>query len=128
MRRTVLVLVIVAAALLLLVLALPFLINADRFRPAVESELTKSLGRDVKIGDLKLSVWSGTVSASDLSVADDPAFSRTAFLTAKSVTLSIGLWPMLFSHKLNVGGINIDTPEIALIQAPSGLWNFSSLG
>ena len=128
MRRPVFILLIVAVVLLLGVLALPFLINANQFRPAIESELTKSLGRQVKIGDLKLGILSGTATATDLSVADDPSFSHTDFLHAKAVTLSIDLWQALFSRKLNVNGMNIDAPEIALIQAPSGLWNFSSLG
>jgi AsmA protein len=128
MRRVLFVLLIVAALLLLAVLALPFLINANEFRPAIESELTKSLGRDVKIGDLKLNILSGTVTASDLSVADDPSFSRTAFLHTKALSLSIDLWHLLFSRKLNVNGMAIDTPETVLIQVPTGLWNFSSLG
>ncbi len=128
MRRGLLVVLIVAAVLLVAVLALPFLIDANRFRPAIESQLTKSLGRDVKIGDLKLNILSGSVTADDLSVADDPSFSHTAFLHTKALSLSIDLWNLLFSRKLNVSGMTIDTPETVLIQIPSGVWNFSSLG
>jgi AsmA protein len=128
MRRTVLVLLTVVAVSLLAVLALPWLIDANRFRPAVESELTRSLGRNVKIGDLKLNIFSGTVTASDLSVADDPLFSQTAFLHTKALSLSIDLWHLAISRKLNVRGMTLDTPETTLIQVPSGLWNFSSLG
>lgn len=128
MRRLIRVLLIVAAVLVVIVLALPFLVNANRFRPAIESKLSKSLNREVKIGDLKLGILSGTVTASDLSVADDPAFSHEPFLRAKMLAFSIDLWPALSSHKLNVKGIDIDKPEIVLIQAPSGQWNFSSLG
>jgi AsmA protein len=114
--------------LLLSVLALPFLIDANQFRPAIESELTRSLGRQVKIGDLKLGILSGAVTATDLSIGDDPSFSQTTFLHTKALTLSIDLWRALFSRKLSINGLTIDTPEIVLIQAPSGLWNFSSLG
>lgn len=128
MRRVVIGLLVVAAVLLVALLALPFLIDANRFRPAIESRLTESLGRDVKIGDLKLSILSGTVTASDLSIADDPSFSRTPFLHAKALSLSIDLWQALFSRKLNVSGMTVDTPETVLIQVPSGVWNFSSLG
>jgi len=128
MRRAVIGILIAGAVLLIVLLALPFVIDANRFRPAIESELTKSLGRDVKIGDLKLSILSGTVTASDLSIADDPSFSRTAFLHTKALSLSIDLWHLLFSRKLNVSGMTIDTPETVLIQVPSGIWNFSSLG
>ena len=45
-----------------------------------------------------------------------------------ALTFSIDPWQAVFSRKLNVSGMNIDAPVIALIQAPSGLWNFSSLG
>ena len=128
MRRPVLILIITLAVLLVIVLAIPFLVDANQFRPAIESNLTKSLRRDVKISDLKLNIWSGTVTASGLSVAEDPAFGQTSFLRAKALTLSIDLWQALISHKLNVRGIDIDSPEIALIQTPAGLWNFSSLG
>jgi AsmA protein len=128
MKRIVLIPLIIAAVLLLAVLALAFAVDANEFRPAIESELTKSLGREVKIGDLKLNILSGTVTAGDLSVADDPSFSRTAFLHTKALSLSIDLWRLLFSRKLNVSGMTIDTPETVLIQVPSGVWNFSSLG
>src|SRR5580704_5752673 len=114
MRRSLMVLLIVAAVLLVAVLALPFLIDANQFRPAIESELTKSLGREVKIGDLKLSILSGRVTASDLSVADDPAFNQTPFLRTKALTFSIDPWQAVFSRKLNVSGMTIDAPEAVL--------------
>ena len=113
---------------LLAALAVPFLVDANQFRPAIESALTKSLGREVKIGDLHLNILSGTVTASDLSIADDPAFGQQDFLRAKAVTLSINPWQAAFSRKLNVKGVSIDSPDTVLIQAPSGIWNFSSLG
>ncbi len=128
MRRPVLVLSAVVAGLLAVLLALLFLIDANQFRPAIESELTKSLGREVRIGALKLNIFSGTVTANDLSVADDPAFSQTAFLRTKTLTLSVDLWQVLFSRKLSVDGVTLDAPETVLIQVPSGQWNFSSLG
>src|ERR1700727_2724830 len=124
MRRAILVLLIFAAVFLLAVLVLPVIINVNEFRPAIEAELTKSLGRDVKNGDLKLSVLSGTVTASDLSVADDPAFNKTAFLQAKALTLSINPWQALFSRKLNVNGITVAAAQTVLIQTPAGHWNF----
>jgi AsmA protein len=127
-RRSVFILLIVIAVLLVVALAVPFLINANQFRPVIQSELTKSLGREVKIGDLKIGILSGTVTASDLTIADDPAFTSGSFLRAKALTLSVDLWQALFSRKVNVRGAVIDRPEIVLIQLPSGLWNFSSLG
>jgi AsmA protein len=116
------------AILILIVLSLPFLINVDQFRPTLQSDLTTALGRQVTLGSLHLKIFAGEVSADDLSVAEDPAFGKPAFLKAKSLHVGVEILPFLFSHKLNVTDLNIDQPEIALVQAPTGNWNFSSLG
>ncbi len=119
---------IVLALIVLTALALPFLINANQFRPVLEERLTEALGREVKIGDLKLSVFSGGASASDVTISDDPAFSKEPFLRANALAVGVQLWPLIFSRQLNVTSVTIDQPEIALIQATGGEWNFSSLG
>src|SRR5579863_2611329 len=128
MKRVARVLAILVVLLLAVAISLPFLIDANQFRPRLEAELTKALGREVKLVDLKLSILSGGVTASDLTIADDPAFSPTNFLSAKTLAVGVELQPLVFSKKLNVTGIQIDGPEISLIQSASGAWNFSSLG
>ena len=110
------------------VVALPFLIDPNTFRPRLEARLSDSLGRAVKLGDLKLSILSGSVTANDLSIADDAAFSRTPFVAAKSLAIGVELWPLIASRQVHVTGLTIDRPAIALIQAPNGDWNFSNLG
>ena len=47
-----------AVLLVLIVAALPFLIDADRFRPQVEAKLSEALGRRVTIGAIRLSLLS----------------------------------------------------------------------
>ena len=116
------------AVVIVAVLSLPFLINVDQFRPTLVSDLSSALGREVKLGDLRLKILAGEVTADDLSVAEDPAFGKPAFLAAKSLHVGVELWPFLMSRKLIVSDLTIDQPEIALVQAPSGNWNFSTLG
>src|SRR5260370_14045483 len=128
MKRIVRVLGITLGMGIGVLVGLPFLINANQFRPRLESKLSQGLGREVKLGDLKFSVLSGGVTASDLSIADHPAFSKSPFVRAKSLTVSADLWPFIFSRKLNVTGITIDQPEIVLLQSAPGQWNFSNLG
>jgi len=48
---------IVVAVLLVIAVALPFLIDANQFRPRLEATLTQALAREVKLGDLKLSIF-----------------------------------------------------------------------
>ena len=128
MKRPVRTIAIAVIALFAILLVVPFLINANEFRPALESRLTEAIGRPVKLGGLHLALFSGGVTADDLSVADDPSFSQNPFLRAKSLKVRVEIFPLIFSRKLNVTALTIDQPDIALIQSPSGKWNFSSLG
>jgi AsmA protein len=128
MKRIARVLGIAALILLVMALLLPLLVNAGQFQPLLESKLTQALGREVKLGSLKLSIFSGGLSASDLSIAEDPAFGQTPFVRARSFDAGVELIPLIFSHKLIVTGITIGQPEIHLLESPAGVWNFSSLG
>src|SRR6185312_6728730 len=108
MKRVLKIVGIVVVVILLAVIALPFLINVNSFRPKLESELTTALGREVKVGNLSLSILSGSVSAEDLSIADDPAYSKTAFIQAKSLKVGVEVMPLIFSKKLHVTDITLD--------------------
>jgi AsmA protein len=128
MKRALKIVGIVVAVILLAVIALPFLVNVNSFRPKLESELSTALGRQVKVGNLSLSILSGSVSAEDLSISDDPAFSKTAFIQAKSLKVGVEVMPLILSKTLHITDITLDRPEIALLRDASGKWNFSSLG
>jgi AsmA protein len=128
MKRLVRILAAALGVLVLLAIALPFLIDANAFRPTLESQLSAALARPVRLGDLRLALFSGAVSAGDLSIAEDPAFGKDPFLQARSIKIGVELLPLLFSRKLNVTRIAIQEPRVALIQSAAGQWNFSSLG
>jgi AsmA protein len=118
----------VAAAIVVILIILPFLVNADRFRPQVESQMQAALGRRVQIGQLALSIWHGGVAASDVSVADDPAYSQIPFLKAKSIGIGVDLLPLIFSKSLTVNSVTIEEPEVRLLRASNGTWNYSTIG
>jgi AsmA protein len=71
---------------------------------------------------------SGKLSVDDVTIADDPAFSKSSFITAKSLEVGVELRPLIFSKQLNVTGIVLDEPQITLLRSADGRWNFSSLG
>jgi AsmA protein len=120
---------IVVGALILIVILIPFFIDANSFRPKLESELSGALGRSVKVGNLSLSPFSGAVKADNISIADDPAFCQTAFVQAKSLKVGVELIPLIFSKSLNVTELTLNQPEISLVRSQNGeTWNFSSLG
>ena len=129
MKRILKIIAIVIGILIVLLIALPFFIDANMFRPKLESELTDALGRQVKVGNLTLSLLSGGVKADQISIADDPAFSQTPFVQAKSLKVGVEMMPLIFSRTLNVTELTLDQPEINLVKSENGeKWNFSSLG
>jgi AsmA protein len=90
---------VVAVLLVAAIVALPFVLDVNQFRPEIESK-----------------------------IADDPAFSRSPFVTAKSLRVGIELVPLIFSKEARITGITLDHPAITLIRSSSGMWNFSDLG
>lgn len=122
---------IAGAILALIVLALivtPFFVNADTFRPMVESELSNELGRKVTIGHLSYSVFSGGLVAKNVAIADDPRFSAAPFFQVQSMRIGVNAVAFLFHHALHIHSFQANSPQIRLISAPNGTWNYASLG
>jgi AsmA protein len=128
MNKTLKIVLIVVGVFIVMLLVAPFLIPVNQFRPTIEEKASAALGRKVELGNLSLSLISGSVSAESLSIGDDPKFSSSPFLTAKSLKVGVEIMPLIFSKTLNVTGITIDTPQVILLHNPAGVWNFSSLG
>jgi AsmA protein len=128
MKRIGIIAGVLVVVVVLIAIGLSFLIDANRFKPELESELSSVLGRHVSVGQLQFSILSGSVSAGDLAISEDPGFGAAAFLKAKSLNVGAELMPLVLSRKLNITGISIVDPEIVLLQSRSGAWNFSTLG
>ncbi len=129
MKRFLKIVAIVIAVLVVIAIAIPFFIDANTFRPKLEAELTDALGREVKVGNLSLSLLSGGVTADNISIADDPQFSKAAFVQAKSFKVGVEMIPLIFSRTLNITQLTLDQPQINLVKSENGeKWNFSSLG
>ncbi len=128
MNRTLRIILIVVGVLVVLVLVAPFLIPVNEFRPTIEQKASAALGRKVQLGNLSLSLLSGSLAAENLSIGDDPKFSASPFLTAQSLKVGVEIMPLIFSKTLNVTGVSIDSPQVTLLRNAAGQWNYSSLG
>ena len=128
MKKSLIILAVVVVLLLLVIVALPFLIDVNQFKPKLQSDLGTALGRKVEVGNIKLAIFSGGVAIDDVTISDDPAFSRTPFLKAKQLTVGVNLIPLIFSKKLEVRSFGVVDPEVSLWRNSAGVWNYSSLG
>jgi AsmA protein len=119
-----------AAALALPILAavaIHHFVDANTFRPMIESRLTAALSRKVTLGDLSLSVMTGSLVANDLAIAEDPRFGQAPFFTAKRLRIGVDMKPLIFNRELIVRSFEVDAPQIHLIRGEDGAWNFSTL-
>jgi AsmA protein len=119
---------IAGGIILILLIAIPFLLNADNYRSRIQTVLSDATGRQVTLGHLSFSLFTGSLTADQLSIADDPAFSQQPFVQAKQVHIGIEVGPLLFHKQVKVRSITIDTPKISLIQNKANVWNYASLG
>jgi AsmA protein len=124
MKKPLVIVAAVVVVLLLIVLILPHLIDVNQFKPKLETDIGTALGRKVQEGNIELALFSGGVALDDLSISDDPAFSKSAFLTAKQLTVGVNLMPLIFSKKLEVRSFTLDKPEVALWRKSAGVWNY----
>lgn len=118
----------VLGLLLFVVLLMPFIVNADSFRPTIESQLSTALGREVTMGKLSFSLTQASLIGEDIAIADDPGFSDVPFVQAKSLAVGIQLLPYFYHRQVRITKLVIDTPSMQLIGHADGKWNYSSLG
>ena len=112
---------------ILAVAAIRVFVDANTFRPMIESRLSAAFSRKVTVGALSLSVMTGSLVANDLAIAEDPKFGQAPFFTAKRLHIGVQMKPLIFDRQLIVRSFEVDSPQIHLIRAEDGSWNFSAL-
>ncbi len=117
-----------AVVLLAALLLVPRLLDADTYRGRIEAALSTSLGRNVRLGHLTFSPFSGSLVALTPSIADDPAFSTQPFLTAEDIRIGIDTGAFVLHRELHIRSFAIDQPKINLLRADNGTWNYSTIG
>jgi AsmA protein len=122
------ILIAVVLLFIALIASIPLFVDANTFRPEIEKKLSGTLGRTVKLGDLRLSIFKGSLDATDLSISDDPNFGAEPFLAASEVRIGVALKPLILGHEVNLRSFQILSPRINIVRAQDGTWNFSSIG
>jgi len=110
------------------VAALPFLVDANRFRGEVQSQLEKRLERTVALGEMRLKVIPLSLRIADVELGQPSRFaSKVPFLSAKEVFVGVALWPLL-SGDIEVRSVELQAPKLELIKSAAGNWNYETSG
>lgn len=114
--------------LLILIIALPFLIDLnkyqDRYRPLIE----EALNRKVELQDIRLTIWPRIgARIGGFVVQDDPAFRTGPFASLASLDVGVKLLPLL-KGRVEVEEITLRDPVILVLKNSQGQLNISTIG
>ncbi len=108
--------------------ALPFVVDADRYRGRIQTELQTRTGRVVSLGKIRLSVFPLAFRAENAVIGEDKNFpSAQPFAHVGELLVSARLMPLL-NGDVQVDSLELRRPRIELIRNRQGVWNFLTLG
>jgi len=121
-------LLVLVALLVGVVLALPFLIDLNKYQDQYKPLIEDALNRKVQLQDIRLTIWPRIgARVAGFSVLDDPAFGTGPVASLSSLEVGVKLMPLL-SSKVEVEEITLRQPVITVIKNQKGVLNVSTIG
>src|SRR5690242_15631363 len=126
-RKTALIVAGTAATLIVaLIVAVPALVNLDRYRPEVISYFEENTGKKVEIGRLSLTFFpSVTIHVENFGVKSPPLFPPSYIVKVGRADAVLDFWALLH-RKVVIRSLVLEDPEINLVSDPDGPWNFEN--
>ena len=110
------------------ILALPFLIDLNKYQDQYKPLIEDALNRKVQLQDIRLTIWPRIgARVAGFTVLDDPAFGSSPFASLASLDIGVKLMPLL-SGKVEVEEITLRNPVITVIKNKNGVLNVSTIG
>ena len=121
-------LLIVVVLVVGVILALPFLIDLNKYQDQYKPLIEDALNRKVQLQDIRLTIWPRIgARVAGFDVLDDPAFGSNRFASLTSLDVGVKLLPLL-SGKVEVEEIMLRNPVITVIKNKNGVLNISTIG
>ena len=122
--------IILAAVVGLVVVALlvaPYLLDLNRYKPLIVSQLEQAAGRKVEIESLRLHFLPSTrVVVSGIRVKNPEGFPAGDTAAVKEVEIGLALMPLL-RREVEITSVTVDGVELNLLTSESGETNYDSL-
>ena len=127
-RRGLIALAIAGGLVLAAAVALPFLVDVNRFRPMIAAKVQEATGRSIALGKISFSLLPAPALSvgGPIQIADSAAYPGRSALTADSLRVRVGLLGLL-RGRANVTSIQLNRPTVTLIRDARGRWNFDDL-
>jgi uncharacterized protein involved in outer membrane biogenesis len=128
MRRFAIILIAVVTVLFIAALAVPHLLNVNRYHDRIQAEVQKRVGRPVSLGQMQLSLIPLAFRVRGATLADSPrAGAGKTFARADDLYIRIA-GRALLRGRVEVHALELEKPHIELVRTADGVWNFADLG
>jgi AsmA protein len=126
-KRTIKYSLAILALIMGMLLAVPFFIDVNDYKPQITQAVEDATGRAFQIGEIKASLfpWVG-VRLDNVRLANRAGFSDRDFLKVGSLNIQLDLLP-LFSKQIEVKRFTLDAPELFLERNVEGKGNWEDL-
>jgi AsmA protein len=113
--------------LFLAALAIPALVDVNRYRPQIEARLEEQLGRDISLGPMSLTLIPLAFRVQNAVIAESPEFpTGQPFARTDALYVQPKLWPLL-RRDIQIDSLSLNRPSVELVRNKNGTWNFSTL-
>lgn len=118
---------ILLVLLFVALLAAPFLVDLNPYKPKLLAQLKPYVNRTVDFDRIELSILTGLgVDLEGLRVSDDPSFSDEDFLALRRLKVRCRLLPLL-RKRVEIRRVLLSEPTIRIIRDEQGRFNFRTL-
>jgi AsmA protein len=109
-------------------LALPYIVDVNRYRGQLQAAIQEQLRREVSLGTMELSLFPPGLRVQDAVIGEDPAFATgRPFVRIEELYVGPKLLPLL-SGRFELRSVELRRPLVELVRTAGGTWNVSSLG
>ncbi len=127
MKKIIIVLCVLLAVLLVTAVALPFLVDLNRFKEPIVDQIEGAIHREVSLGDIRLTILSGLgAEIEGLTVNESKSFAQDKFVELSSLKVRLALLPLL-SRQIEVKRLDLERPRIHLGRSEDGAWSFNDI-
>src|SRR5262245_52283986 len=124
LRRALVAAAVVACLVVAAALALPFLVDVNKYRPLIVAQVQEATGRTLTLGTIsfRLLPAPGLSVGGPIRLSDAAVYPGRSALTADSFTIRLGILGLL-RGRASVASVTLHQPTLTLIRDPKGRWN-----
>src|ERR1039458_3628134 len=104
---------------------IPIKFPPEKLKAMATQKLSETLQHKVTLGDVNFNVFSG-FQIKDLVVANRPGWAGKPLISAKEISISYHLFPLLWGQ-VSLGEIKLNRPEILVEKRGPNNFNFSDM-